>query len=365
MPKEGDRIDHYMLTQRLGRGGQGTVWGAVDMRELEAGLEEMHPFLRPMPEELLERAKQKEPHCAFKFIDRPDEKALPRAREEVQAVQMLHDDRIIKIFDHKLVEPTAPDEFPWIRMEYVDGGNLKDPAEQSKWKLDIFESLKLFKDICEAVGLAHSHEKPVIHRDLKPENILLRHNGKPVVSDFGICQIQDDNRFNLTSASEVGARNYIAPELRGIPPTGKPSPASDIYSLGKVLYFMLSGGRVRDREDHEQREHDMRRWSGSTPQMQKIYEIFGKTVCEKPEDRLQTTKDLLTMVNAELVEGSKCFFCGKGLYRELTGNDKLGLWNVRNYSGSRVLDTATRLYVCDSCGNLQYLWHEKTGSENA
>jgi len=95
----------------------------------------------------------------------------------------------------------------------------------------------------------------VVHRDIKPENILSTFETTPVVGDFGICFVDDDEHLTITE-EVMGARFYCAPELRdGRLQPGIPPQAADVYSLGKLLYWMLSYGRIFDREDHRKDEY--------------------------------------------------------------------------------------------------------------
>jgi serine/threonine protein kinase len=101
----------------------------------------------------------------------------------------------------------------------------------------------VYKAVC--AGVAHIHANGIIHRDLKPENILFI-GGTPKVADLGLCLIAGLERVT-SSLEAVGPRFYMAPELedgRSLDVT----PTADIYSLGKILYFMLSGGRIFSRE---------------------------------------------------------------------------------------------------------------------
>jgi serine/threonine-protein kinase len=129
---------------------------------------------------------------------------------------------------------------PYFVMEYVDGARLDDYCRENQ--LSIFDRLALFRKICSAVSYAHQHL--VIHRDLKPANIRVTADGEPKLLDFGIAKLVDPATPNLLEQTitlrGVMTPEYASPEqVRGEPMTT----ASDVYSLGVVLYELLTGQR--------------------------------------------------------------------------------------------------------------------------
>lgn len=114
----------------------------------------------------------------------------------------------------------------------------------------LIATVELFRHIC--AGGGHAHAKGTAHRDIKPENIFLRDDGTPVVGDFGICYPDADDRGQrLTATMEVaGSLWYCAPELRNARvESGTSQYPADVYSLGKLLYWMVSGKKIFDREE--------------------------------------------------------------------------------------------------------------------
>lgn len=133
-------------------------------------------------------------------------------------------------------------------------------------------------------GIVHIHASQIIHRDIKPENILVI-GDRPVISDFGLCLIQDADTRNTPSWEVVGSRYYMAPELadgRNLEVTTK----ADVYSLGKLLYFMLSRGKVFDREKTLQRDFNL---SYLRDERYRIFEaVFQSSIAESVHARFNT-----------------------------------------------------------------------------
>lgn len=151
-----------------------------------------------------------------------------RLRAESQAVAMLSHPNIVSVYD-----VSHSDDVEYIVMELIDGITLKQYL-QKKSVLDPSEVLDF--TIQTAKALEHAHSKGIIHRDIKPQNIMLLKDGMIKVADFGIASLE--NTIEENNGETVGSVHYIAPEqARGEAPDAR----SDIYSLGIVMYEMLTG----------------------------------------------------------------------------------------------------------------------------
>lgn len=195
----------YEVQRELGRGGVSTVYLA---RHLLLGREVAIKVIAP--------ALAVEEGFNRRFI------------REGQTIAQLEHPGIVKVYDVAVVHHR-----PFIAMEYLPGGSLKD---RMKRPVGPDEAVSILRSIAESLGYAHS--RGVYHRDVKPENILFRENGEPVLTDFGIAK-SDSQDTALTSVGVVvGTPRYISPEQA----QGQGCDArSDIYALGVILYELLTG----------------------------------------------------------------------------------------------------------------------------
>jgi hypothetical protein len=261
---------------------------------------------------------------------------LPRFRSEIAALSKLKHPGILQI-----VEIGESSEKPFFVTEYCEG---KDLGKTNLARKDLLTKLRMFREICEAVAAAHSAN--ILHRDLKPPNIFIRKDNSIVVGDFGLCiDLGDAVERATQTREEIGARNYIAPEVaKGR--VEEPEPTIDIYSLGKVLYFMLSG-RTLVREEYDEGADDLRAGDAGLA-MNFVYELFDKTIKHHPQDRFQSTRDLLytldsvierVQLKAHVLKSGvpqHCMFCVVGQY-QASGPDHQGY----------------HIFVCTTCGNVQ------------
>jgi serine/threonine-protein kinase len=158
-----------------------------------------------------------------------DEDFVRRFKQEAQAAASLSHPNVVSIYDIG-----KEDELYYIVMEYVDGKNLKDLIKE-KAPMEVDEALRVVKQILE--GLEHAHQHGIVHRDVKPHNILITRNNVVKVTDFGIARAASGSTLVHTGAV-LGSVYYFSPEqARG----GITDAKSDIYSVGVILYEMLTG----------------------------------------------------------------------------------------------------------------------------
>ncbi|PKM81727.1 MAG: protein kinase [Firmicutes bacterium HGW-Firmicutes-14] len=158
-----------------------------------------------------------------------DEEFVTRFRREAQAVAKLSHSNIVSVYDVGQQNDTH-----YIVMEYIEGRNLKQIINE-QGKLPVKKAMDIARQICD--GVQDAHDNGIVHRDIKPHNILVTDNGRVKVTDFGIAQIMSSVTMT-NSETIVGSVHYFSPEqARG----GTTGAKSDIYSVGVVLYEMVTG----------------------------------------------------------------------------------------------------------------------------
>jgi serine/threonine protein kinase/TolB-like protein/Tfp pilus assembly protein PilF len=223
----GRRIGPYQLTDEIGEGGMGVVYHAVRADE------------------------QYRKEVAIKLLRSgfDSNSTLARFKAERQILASLEHPNIARLLDGGATSEGSP----YLVMELVDGLPIDEYCDLHK--LPTIERLKLFRAVCSAVQYAH--DRSVIHRDLKPRNVLVTRDGVPKLLDFGIAKILDPISFPGTKIEptltmmRLFTPEYASPEQMRGEPTG---PVSDVYSLGVILYIVLTGHRpynLKNRSPHD------------------------------------------------------------------------------------------------------------------
>ncbi|MFE4668472.1 serine/threonine-protein kinase [Streptomyces sp. NPDC056716] len=206
----------YRLGGVLGRGGMGTVWRAED-------------------ETLGRTVAVKELRFPTSIDEEEKRRLITRTLREAKAIARIRNTSAVTVFD-----VVQEDDRPWIVMELVEGKSLAEAIRED----GLLEPRRAAE-----VGLAildvlrSAHREGILHRDVKPSNVLIAEDGRVVLTDFGIAQVEGDPSITSTGML-VGAPSYISPErARG----HKPGPAADLWSLGGLLYAAVEGGPPYDK----------------------------------------------------------------------------------------------------------------------
>ncbi|WP_376693321.1 protein kinase domain-containing protein [Wenzhouxiangella sp. EGI_FJ10409] len=217
-----DRIGAYRLIRQLGRGGMGEVYLA----------EQLEPVQRKVALKLIGARAQGGSVGAMFEVER-------------QMLARMHHPAIAQVFD----AGTADDGRPWFAMEWVRGEPIVDHVERHA--LGIEQRLDLFVRVCG--GIQHAHQQGVIHRDIKPGNVLVdRVDGvsMPKIIDFGVATgvVEHAGRARSDTTDRAGTRGYMSPELLA-GPAAEVDTRTDVYSLGVLLFELLTDGRPPPADD--------------------------------------------------------------------------------------------------------------------
>ena len=222
-----------------------------------------------------------------------DPDLVRRFKNESKAISLLNHPNIVKVYDVSVSE-----NLQYIVMEYVDGMTLREYLNERGGKLTSRETVHFISQILKA--LDHAHHNGVVHRDIKPQNIMLLDNGQLRMMDFGIARISRAEN-QLTGGKAMGSVHYISPEQAKGDETDF---TSDIYSVGVMMYEMLSGHLPFDADDVV--EVAIKQISDKPQSLQELapnvphglVEITERAMAKRPDNRYASAAEMLNALNA-------------------------------------------------------------------
>jgi serine/threonine protein kinase len=270
----GGRVDEYDVLSLLARGGMGRVYLAVDRR--------------------LER------YVALKVVDAGqlgDRQALRRFQREAQAIAQLDHPHIVRLY--RFGESNG---FHYMAMQYVEGADLHAllaSYHNEKKFMPLAEVSRIVQEVGQA--LDYAHERGVVHRDVKPANIVLNRDGRAVLADFGLVLLEESG---TTAGDAFGTPHYMAPEQ--VVSSAAADGLSDLYSLGVILYEMVTG---RVPFDHANPVEVALKHVHETPPRpdalrpevgEPLAAVIVRALAKEPQERFATGRELAAALEAAL-----------------------------------------------------------------
>ncbi len=294
-PTPGDTVGPYVLGELLGVGGMATVYRGVDKSNNVAAVKILHPGKAQTDE-------------------------VKRFEREFLALRDLRHPSVVQVY-----EAGVAGEYPWIAMEYVDGSDLGSLVD--RWTANppsdrFAQAERILRGLCEGLQLIHS--KGLIHRDLKPSNVLVTASGEAKLTDFGVVKAPGAFTTQLTVAGKlVGTVAFMSPEqITGDPVT----PSSDLYSLGAVLYVLLT---LRRPIEADNVAGYLARHITETPRLPSeidgnvpphLEQVCMKLLKKEPAQRPSSASEVLAMLDGT----------SEGPYRNLHGREAELEWLTRH-----------------------------------
>ena len=282
----GKKLDGlYEVKELIGSGGMANVYKAV-----------MLGHNGPVPAGTVVAVKV----LRQEYMHDPD--LVRRFKNESKAISLLNHPNIVKVYD-----VSVNDNLQYIVMEYVDGMTLREYLNERGGKLTSRETVHFISQILKA--LEHAHANGVVHRDIKPQNIMLLDNGQLRMMDFGIARISRAEN-QLLNGKAMGSVHYISPEQAKGDETDC---TSDIYSVGVMMYEMLSGHLPFDADDVV--EVAIKQISDQPKSLHEIapevpgalVEITEKAMAKLPQNRYASAREMLDALDTYIQNPSVMF----------------------------------------------------------
>ena len=275
---EGRTLARYELRRLIGKGGMANVYEALDV--------------------------QTQRIVAVKIFKREDEEMLRRFVREAQLMATLRDNHLVPIYDYGAFELDNVPRY-YLVMPFIDGGTLRSRIRRGPLLLS--EACRAIQDIASA--LDYIHNQGVIHRDIKASNVLMSDDGSCFLTDFGIARITSDATHLTSTGNVLGTVDYVAPELFEV--DRKADIRSDLYSLGVLLYEMVTGRLPFSAENqialvsmHMRKRPPSPRGIVSTIPAQ-VERVLLKALEKKPEQRYGSAKELAEAFCRAVSAGTK------------------------------------------------------------
>lgn len=362
----------------LGEGGQGKVFHVLDTKKINLGIldaklaskikeiardsSRANYFAEEIRKAIWEGLKAELPinQGALKVLhdietarDEDEKRAEERIKNEIRIMTEVSHPNLLKILD------PDPDS-KWYVSEYQPNGTLDKSLDC--YMGNAFESLKALRPVVEGVALLHS--KGAIHRDIKPHNIFIGGQNELILGDFGLVFEKDNYKSRISPTFDnVGSRDWMPGWAQGVR-VEDVNPSFDIFSLGKVLWLMISG-RPKLQLWYYHRDENNLELMFPENGMHLVNTLLAKCIVENEIDCLSNASEMLKEIdkilrilesNADILNDSikrSCRVCGLGKYEKIARDDGSDL---RRLGLSVESGTNYKIYACDNCGHVEFFY---------
>jgi serine/threonine protein kinase len=379
------QIRNWVLTEAIGKGGQGTAFKGFDTKDFDLygqvipGLESSINFLGKsnsgsrLPENYVPFAEKFvvqinkiiesntfEKHIVLKeFHDLVDsinpDAVAQRFQQEVDVLKRMSHPNLLKVIDYDL-------DKRWYVCKYYKNKTLIE--NKPRFKGNLLESLSSFRGIVS--GVAELHKGGIVHRDIKPHNVFVDESGNLVLGDFGLVFFMDPGKTRVTNTMEnVGSWNWM-PEWATNERLEDTKPSFDVFSLGKLLWSMLTGEEYLRLWYYEDDRFNVVKKFPNDPTMSHANEIFKQCIVEREANCLPNAEALLVVVDSILGAlknqnvvligkwDKRCRFCGNGTYQTISDevNNQISRLGLNNYGNNHY-----KVFNCNNCGHLETFFY--------
>ena len=367
--------DGWEVIKDLGQGGQGKVFRVRDISELDMLDDRLAiaSWIREFPipiddstsDKRFERFRKAlsnllnsdvDKHGALKILHMPAaardaELAEIRIQREIRAMSEVSHPNLLKILD-------ADPDGKWYVSEFHPNGTLNNNLY--KYKGNVLHALESFKYL--VAGVAELHKKGLVHRDIKPHNIFLDSAHNLILGDFGLVYYIDNSHSRVSDMFEnVGSRDWMPAWAMGMR-VEDIKPSFDVFSLGKLLWSMISGSPILRLWYFDKPEFDLEQMFPDNMDIKFINRLLRKCIVENEHDCLNNASDLLSEIDkvlflienhADIINDNikrKCKVCGIGNYDLIV--DRNGAASA-NFGISPGGSRSFKIFTCGHCGHVQ------------
>jgi serine/threonine protein kinase len=370
-----DYTKNWLIVGELDGGGQGKVYrvipkemgNTVDMKIIQAIKEisnpnasddHRKPHYQTLRENLVALIERENPanQRALKVLHKPQdardaELADVRIRREIKAMAEIRHPNLLKILDYDV-------NLKWYVSEYFPRGSVCKNREI--FAGNFAAALRAFRPLVH--GLSELHKKKLVHRDIKPENVFLDSKNNLILGDFGLVFFMDDDKARLSHTLEnVGSRDWMPAWAQGVR-IEEIKPTFDVFSLGKLLWYLLSGKPKLRLWYFQDPEFNVENLFPEDRFIRLANPLFSRCIVEREDNCLTDASALLEEVdkvllimemNADRIDPQvkrRCKVCGLGYYRLEVDKHQS---EVENFGLRYVGNRKWKVFTCSHCGNVQ------------